>query len=134
MAVGVTICGTLQAAQRGQPYPANLPADHAAIGYDAGPFEDPIAQLADAVASGAATLDYDDRFGYLPGLLKRLDIRIDSQVLVFSKTSFQSDKISPRTPRAIYFNNDVAVGIVQGSRCHRAGGIRRSPWRRVLHT
>ena len=46
MAVGVTICGTLQAAQRGQPYPAHLPTDHAAIGYDAGPFKDPIAQLA----------------------------------------------------------------------------------------
>ena len=113
VAVGVATCGTAQAAQRDQPYRANLPADHAAIAYDAGPFEDPIARLAAAVASGAATLDYDDQFGYLPGLLNRLDIQVDSQVLVFSKTSFQADKISPRKPRAIYFNDDIAVGIVQ---------------------
>ncbi|TDI26263.1 MAG: hypothetical protein E2P06_02900, partial [Acidobacteria bacterium] len=65
------------------------------------------------IAAGAVTLDYDDRFGYLPDLLDRLDIRVDSQVLVFSKTSFQADKISPRHPRAIYFSNDVAVGFVR---------------------
>jgi hypothetical protein len=34
-----------------------------------------------------------------------------SQVLVFSKTSLQRDRISPRTPRAIYFNDDVYVGF-----------------------
>jgi hypothetical protein len=36
-------------------------------------------------------------------------------LLVFSKTSFQADRISPRNPRAIYFNDDVAVGWVRGS-------------------
>lgn len=113
LALGVAIVATAASAQRDQPYRTNLPADHAAIEYDAGPFDDPIARLAEAVASGAATLDYDTRFGYLPSLLDRLDIRVDSQVLVFSKTSFQADKVSPRHPRAIYFNDDVAVGIVQ---------------------
>ena len=34
--------------------------------------------------------------------------------MVFSKTSFQATKISPRAPRAIYFNDDVAIGYVQG--------------------
>jgi hypothetical protein len=34
-------------------------------------------------------------------------------MLVFSKTSLQRDRISPRTPRAIYFNDDVYVGY-----CH----------------
>ena len=34
-----------------------------------------------------------------------------SQVLVFSKTSLQRERISPRTPRAIYFNDDVMVGF-----------------------
>ena len=99
-------------AQRDQPYRENLPADHPAIEYDAGPFEDPVARLAQAVAAETVTLDYDDRFGYLPSLLDRLDIPVDSQVLVFSKTSFQADKISPRHPRAIYFTDDVAVGFV----------------------
>ena len=114
VALGVATCVTGTVAQRDQPYRANLPADHAAIEYDAGPFENPIARLAAAVASGVATLDYDNRFGYLPSLLDRLDIRVDSQVLVFSKTSFQVDKISPRNPRAIYFNDTVAVGWVRG--------------------
>ena len=37
----------------------------------------------------------------------------DSQVLVFSRTSIQAERISPRTPRAIYFNDDSSVGYVQ---------------------
>jgi hypothetical protein len=37
-----------------------------------------------------------------------------SQTLVFSKTSFQIDHISVRAPRALYFNDDVYVGWVQG--------------------
>ena len=52
--------------------------------------------------------------GYLPSLLEHLGINADSQALVFSKTSFQAAKISPRNPRAIYFNDDVAVGWVRG--------------------
>jgi hypothetical protein len=35
-------------------------------------------------------------------------------MLVFSKTSFQRERISPNTPRAIYFNDGVYVGWVQG--------------------
>src|SRR5262249_22958273 len=42
-----------------------------------------------------------------------LDIPIDSQALVFSRTSIQTKRISPRTPRAIYFNDLAAVGYVQ---------------------
>ena len=34
-------------------------------------------------------------------------------MLVFSRTSIQVERISPRTPRAIYFNDDVSVGYVQ---------------------
>ena len=32
-------------------------------------------------------------------------------MLVFSKTSLQRDRISPRTPRAVYFNDDLYVGF-----------------------
>jgi hypothetical protein len=34
-------------------------------------------------------------------------------MLVFSKTSFQRDRISPASPRAIYFNDDTYIGWVQ---------------------
>jgi hypothetical protein len=55
-------------------------------------------------------LEYSDQLGYLPALLKALDVPVESQLLVFSKTSLQRHRISPRTPRAIYFNDDVYVG------------------------
>ena len=40
---------------------------------------------------------------------------MSSQVLVFSKTSFQAARIQPHNPRAIYFNDSIAIGHVPGS-------------------
>jgi hypothetical protein len=71
-----------------------------------------IGRLEQQIAAGALP-SQDDRFGRLPALLERLAVPIDSQVLVFSKTSFQAPHITPRTPRALYFNDDVYVGAVQ---------------------
>lgn len=48
-------------------------------------------------------------------LLARLSINPDSQTLVFSKTSIQASLISPNNPRAVYFNEQAAVGYVRGS-------------------
>jgi hypothetical protein len=90
-----------------------VPLDDPAIQY-AGPVSDSIAHLEKQLESGKARLDYaPGGWGYLPAILKQLDINIDSQVLVFSRTSIQNTHISPRTPRAIYFNDDTAVGFVQ---------------------
>ena len=47
-------------------------------------------------------------------MLRELQVPESSQVLVFSKTSFQATRISPRMPRALYFNDQVAVGYVRG--------------------
>ena len=91
-----------------------VPLDHPAIRYaqEAG---DPVARLEKRLESGRAGLDYaPNGWGYLPSVLKQLDIHTDSQALVFSKTSIQLAHISPRTPRAIYFNDEVSVGFVQG--------------------
>jgi hypothetical protein len=77
------------------------------------PRTDPASKLAERLESGEATLDYQPKWGYLRSLLKQLDINIDSQILVFSRTSLQQDKIGPKTPRAIFFNDNVAVGSVQ---------------------
>jgi len=90
-----------------------VPLDDAAIQY-AGPVSDRVEQVEKQLESGKAKLDYaPNGWGYLPAVLKQLDINIDSQVLVFSRTSIQNERISPRTPRAIYFNDDTAVGFVQ---------------------
>ena len=90
-----------------------IPLDHPAILY-AGATTDPVGRLAKRLAAGQIKLDYaPNGLGYLPALLKELGISADSQVLVFSRTSIQVERISPRTPRAIYFNDDISVGYVQ---------------------
>ena len=76
---------------------------------------DPIARLQAQLDDGEVTLAHDSLLGYLPALLKTLHIPVSSQGLVFSRTSLQTDKITPWSPRAIYFNDDVYIGYVQES-------------------
>jgi hypothetical protein len=78
---------------------------------------DPVAQLDQKLARGEVQLAWrDDGTGYLASVLQNLGVPVDSQLLVFSKTSLQVDHITPHTPRAVYFNDDVAVGAVQDGR------------------
>ncbi len=74
---------------------------------------DPVAVLAAKLQAGEVSLDYDKTFGYLKSVLNALDVPINSQTLVFSKTSLQLQRISPRRPRSLYFNDDVYVGYCQ---------------------
>jgi hypothetical protein len=91
-----------------------LPLDHPAIQYAQSETQDVVGRLDDAIDKGQVKLDYaPGGLGYLPAVLKALNVNADSQVLVFSRTSIQGTHISPRTPRAIYFNDDVSVGFVQ---------------------
>ncbi len=89
-----------------------LPFDHPAIDYDKRPPQDAIARLQEKIDRGQVQLKFDSQHGYLPSILKELDIHADSQMLVFSKTSFQGPRISPRNPRALYFNDEAAIGYV----------------------
>jgi len=100
------------------PLRGQLPAqafdfDAPPISYATTPSEDPVARLARRLDAREATLSFDGARGYLPALLKALEIPVSSQVLVFSKTSFQRDLISPETPRALYFNDETYVGFVR---------------------
>ena len=88
-----------------------VPFSDAPINYRADP-DDPVARLQRRLNSGSDRLQWEPRTGYLASVLDRLHISPSSQMLVFSKTSFQYKKISPATPRAIYFNDDVYVGKV----------------------
>lgn len=85
----------------------------APIHYLTAEVNDPVSQLASKLAAGTDSLNYDPVHGYLPAVLKALDIPISSQTLVFSKTSLQLNRISPRRPRALYFNDDIYVGYCQ---------------------
>lgn len=69
-----------------------------------------VARLGKELAAGKVRFEYDADFGYLPDLLRALDVPVESQALVFSKTSLQARRISPRTPRALYFNDEIVVG------------------------
>lgn len=83
------------------------------INYLKSPVSDPIRQLQQRLDEAEAHLTFDHKSGYLASVLKSLDVSETSQMLVFSKTSFQRNRINPRTPRAIYFNDDVYVGWCQ---------------------
>jgi hypothetical protein len=91
-----------------------LPLNHEAIQYNSRAVKDPVVQLQEALRKGEVKLEFEPEFGYLRSMLKALDVPLSSQVLVFSKTSFQAPRIAPRLPRAIYFNDTVTVGYVRG--------------------
>lgn len=69
-----------------------------------------VSKLQEKLDRGEVKLDYDKELGYLRGILGALDVPAESQSLVFSKTSLQLRRISPHTPRAIYFNDDLYLG------------------------
>jgi hypothetical protein len=109
VSLGLSLVGFLVAAATASA--ADL--DRPPINYSSAASSDAVAALFDKVRAGKAAVDWDDESGYLPSLLKNLDIPLSSQVLVFSKTSLQRARITPKTPRAIYFNDEVAVGYCQ---------------------
>jgi hypothetical protein len=75
----------------------------------------PVERLSAKLEAKELTLAHDGTpRGYLMSLLQALEIDPASQMLVFSKTSLQMDRITPANPRAIYFNDEVAVGFVPG--------------------
>ncbi|MFN7947929.1 MAG: hypothetical protein U0Z53_21445 [Blastocatellia bacterium] len=88
--------------------------DHPVINYQQAVRHDAVARLQERLERGEVKLDYAESGGYLPAVLKLLKVPVSSQGLVFSKTSFQLHRISPRNPRAIYFNDEVYVGWVRG--------------------
>jgi hypothetical protein len=77
--------------------------------------EDPVASLMRRLESGQARLPARDGFGYVRGVMAALGLESDSQTLVFAKNSLQSAHISPRAPRAIYFNDRVYLGYIPQS-------------------
>lgn len=96
-----------------RPAQGQLDFERSPIDYLTTPVHDPISRLQERISSGESSIAFAAGPGYLASLLQALDVPASSQVLVYSKTSFQPAKISPRRPRALYFNDDVYVGFVQ---------------------
>ena len=88
--------------------------NHAAIKYDSGATADAVAALNSRLRDGRATLAFNPENGYLAAVLQALSVPVESQTLVFSQTSLQGSLINMHNPRAVYFNDTVAVGWVRG--------------------
>ena len=91
-----------------------LPSEHPAIDYWNAEPNDVVARLQQRLEAGEVRFNYDERFGYLPAVLDALNVPQSSQTLVFTKTSFQASRIFPRVPQAIYHNDQITVGWVDG--------------------
>jgi hypothetical protein len=118
VSAGVCLCAAMSllgitvAAQRSGAFGASR--DHPAIAYSKSTPADAVTQLNRRLADGSVRLTFEPETGYLKSLLTALDVPVESQVLVYSQTSFQARKISRSNPRAVYFNDHVAVGWVRG--------------------
>jgi hypothetical protein len=89
-----------------------MPYEDDIIGYSAQTPTDRIAKLQAQIESGEVKLKWDEQFGWLPALLDALKIPKSSQMMVFSRTSLQRQRINPRNPRAIFYNEEVYVGYI----------------------
>ncbi|MEZ5292789.1 MAG: hypothetical protein R2745_17035 [Vicinamibacterales bacterium] len=89
--------------------------EHPAIEYAMRPTTDVVGALNARLASGERTLAFDAADGYLRPLLAALDVPVASQMLVLSRTGVQREVTRPANPRALYFNEQVAVGYIRGA-------------------
>ena len=90
-------------------------AEHPAIQYATRPTADRVARLSETLARNERSLSRDARTSYLLPVLEALGVPVDSQLLVFSKTGAQRAYTGPHTPRALYFDQSVAVGYAPGA-------------------
>ena len=112
--VGLLALGALALVAPASPARGQGSYEQDPINYLSAPADDPVARLQKRLSAGEARLIHNGANGYLSSLLKELKIPVSSQTLVFTKTSFQRDRISPATPRALYFDDDTYVGWVPG--------------------
>jgi hypothetical protein len=105
-------CSVLTVAQRRDAFVQSR--DHSAISYSSSPTTDAVSVLNAKLEDGSASLKYDESTGYLRSVLDTLGVPVESQMMVFSQTSFQASQIRMHNPRAVYFSDTVAVGYVRG--------------------
>jgi hypothetical protein len=83
------------------------------INYSKSKPHDAISRLEKRLASGSVKFAGDDK-AIARALLRELQIPEASQIVVFSKTSFQRKRIEPTHPRALYFSDSCYIGWVPG--------------------
>jgi hypothetical protein len=88
---------------------------HPAIDYRDGTLTDVVTLLQRDLKDGTGSLQFEGREGYLRSVLAKLQVPVESQLLVFSKTGIQNAHTSAENPRALYFNDRVIVGYIPGA-------------------
>ncbi len=83
------------------------------INYSKATPQDATETLQKQITTGEVRFKGNDR-EIVRDLLRQLRVPVESQVVVFSKTSFQRDRIRPEHPRAIYFSDNCYIGWVPG--------------------
>lgn len=115
ISTGLTLPSLPAPAQDFQGSTQLAPFDEEMIHYSQAQDDTVVSRLQKRIDTGEVKLAFDKQYGYLPALLEALNIPRASQMLVFSKTSFQRPRIFPGNPRAIYFNDDVYLGWIPGA-------------------
>jgi hypothetical protein len=85
-----------------------------AIAYTTAPLNNAVVDVNRKLQDGTLKFTFDTRSGFLQSALDALQLPVDSQLLVFSRTSLQGKRIGEQNPRALYFNDRVALGWVRG--------------------
>jgi hypothetical protein len=98
-------------AQRSQSFMGS--AEDPAIRYSTASLNNVVDDVNRKLQEGSVRLTYEGRGGFLRSALDALQIPVDSQLLVFSRDSLQGKLINEQNPRAIYFNDRVALGWVR---------------------
>jgi hypothetical protein len=88
-------------------------ADDPAIRYSTSPLSNVVDDVNRRLQEGTVHLTSEGRSGFLRSALEALQLPVDSQLLVFSRTSLQGKRIGERNPRALFFNDRVALGWVR---------------------
>ncbi len=88
-------------------------ADDPAIQYSSAPLSNVVDDLNRRLQDGSVRLTFEGRGGYLRSAIDALRLPLDSQLLLYSKGSLQGRLVSPSSPRALFFNDRVALGWVR---------------------
>ncbi|HET9832653.1 MAG TPA: hypothetical protein VFP91_13110 [Vicinamibacterales bacterium] len=88
--------------------------DDPAIAYSTTSPDNVVSALNMQLREGRVQFAFDARTGFLQSTLDALHLPVDSQLLVFSRGSLQGRRIGEQNPRAIFFNDRVALGWVRG--------------------
>src|SRR5688500_4898928 len=104
------ICGVAVASAWAQAQPDY---EQPPVSYSASTPHDAMVRLQKRIASGELAFAGSDQ-RILKTLLDELGVPVESQLLVFSRTSLQRGRIRPERPRALYFSDTAYVGWVPG--------------------